>query len=220
MTAGNALRVVVADEHAATRAGVRLSLDSHGFTVVAEASARADAVAATVRERPDLCLLDADLPGGAIAAVADINARAPGTAVVMLGASADDETVLGALRAGAQGYLLKNMDAARLPHALRGVAAGEAALPRTLVTRLIDEVRGSRRRRSSPALERIGAELTSREWDVLELVRLGLPTGAIADRLAISPVTVRRHVSELLRKIGVPSRAAAVELLDGDAVQD
>ena len=220
MTADRELRVVIADGHATTRAGVRLTLDPHGFEIVAEASGRSEAVEATVRERPDLCLLDADLPGGSTTAVAEIASKAPGTAVVMLGASADDDAVLGALRAGADGYLLKNMDAARLPHALRGVVAGEAALPRTLVTRLIEELRGSGRRRHSPALERMGVELTGREWDVIELMRAGLSTGTIADRLAISPVTVRRHVSELLRKLGVPTRAEAVALVDGDSVQD
>ena len=219
MTADAQLRLVIAEEHGATRAGVRLTLEPHGFVVVEEAADRTAAVEAAARERPDLCLLDADLPGGAIAAAAEIAAVAPTTAVVMLGASADDEAVLGALRAGAQGYLLKNMDATRLPHALRGVVAGEAALPRTLVTRLIEEIRSGRRRHSH-ALEQLGVELTGREWDVLELMREDLPTSTIAERLAISPVTVRRHVSELLRKLDVPTRSAAVALINADAVQD
>ena len=219
-SADTVLRVVIADAHPTTAAGIRMSLTGQGFDVVAEASTGAEAVAAALRERPDLCLLDTDMPGGPVGAAAELAAALPDTAVVMLAASADDETLFAALRAGARGYLLKDMDAGRLPHALRGVLDGEAALPRALVTRVIDEFRGRERRRSAPALRELGVELTDREWEVLEMLREELSTNAMAERLAISPVTVRRHVSGLLRKLDAPSREAAARLLDEPSVQD
>jgi DNA-binding NarL/FixJ family response regulator len=217
---GPELRVVIADQHATTRTGLRVALAGHGFVVVAEASTAPEAVQVVVRERPDLCLLDVDMPGGGVAAATRLAAEAPDTAVVMLAAAAEESSLFAALHAGAQGYLLKDMDAGRLPHALRGVLAGEAALPRTLVTRVLDEFRGRRRRRNALALRRLGVELTDREWEVLEMLRDDLATKVMADRLGISPVTVRRHVSGLLHKLDVPTRGAAAQLLDGPSVQD
>jgi DNA-binding NarL/FixJ family response regulator len=213
------LTVVVADAHEATRAGIAMALRGHHFELVAEAESAAATVEAALRERPDFCVIDADLRD-AVSAAAEVASELPDTAVVMLAATVDDDRLFAALRAGAQGYLLKDMDAGRLPHALRGVMAGEAALPRTLVTRLIDELRGQSRRRRSAAIDGRGIVLTAREWDVAEMLRAGLSTRQMADRLAISPVTVRRHVSELLRKLDAPSREALVEMLDETGVQD
>ena len=212
-------RVLLAEEHGTMRAGIRMSLEGRGFVVAAEASTRDEAIAAATRERPDLCLVDADLPGGGVTAAEEIVFRLPGTTVVMLAAAIDDETLFDALAAGAHGYLLKDMDPQRLSHALEGALAGEAALPRAVMTRVLHEFRTRRRRRSTANLERLGVELTEREWEVLALLRQDRSTGEIAERLAISPVTVRRHVSELLRKLDVPSRAAAVALVE-NSVQD
>jgi DNA-binding NarL/FixJ family response regulator len=214
-----ALSVVVADAHAATRAGVAMALGGDQFEVVAEGASAEAVVGLAFRERPDFCLIDADLDG-ALVAVEVIAREMPGTAVVMLAATVDDERLFAALRAGAQGYLLKDMDAGRLPHALRGVTAGEAALPRALVPRLIDELRRRTARRSSTAVDELGVVLTERQWDVLEMLRGGLSTSEIAAQLAISPVTVRRHLSELLRKFDAPDRAAVVRMLDSPPVQD
>ena len=215
----DAHRVLLADEHATMRAGIRMSLEGHGFAVVAEAGSRDEAIAAAARETPELCLLDADLPGGGVDAAEEILTCLPETTVVMLAAAIDDDALFGALAAGAHGYLLKDMDPSRLPHALEGALAGEAAMPRALMARVLSEFRGRRRRRSPANLERLGVQLTEREWDVLELLRRDLSTGAIAERLSVSPVTVRRHVSELLHKLGVSSRADAVALVE-DRVQD
>ena len=214
------LRVVLADAHETTLAGLKLSLAGRGFSIVGEATTAAGALDIALEERPDLCLLDVDIPGDAMEAAARLNSDLPGTGVVMLAAAEDDENLFAALRAGAQGYLLKSMDADRLSHALRGVVAGEAALPRTLVTRLIEEFRSRQQRRNAPVLRELGVELTEREWEVLEMLREDLSTKAMADRLAISPVTVRRHVSALLHKLGVPDREAAARLLDEPTVQD
>jgi DNA-binding NarL/FixJ family response regulator len=208
------LRVLIADDHAPTRLGVRQSLEDGGFEVVAEVSDAAAAVRAAERERPDACVLDVHMPGSGIKAAREIAQQLPEAAVVMLTVSRNDEDLFEALRAGAAGYLLKDTDPARLPHALHGVLAGEAALPRSLVTRLIDEYRGPGRRRRLPLRGRRGVELTSREWQVIELLRDGLSTAQIAERLSLSPVTVRRHVSSLLGKLDAPDRDAAVRMLD------
>jgi DNA-binding NarL/FixJ family response regulator len=155
--------------------------------------------------------VDADLPGGGIDAAAEIVSSLPGTVVVMLGAAADEEQVLAAIRAGARGYLPRDMDPARLPAALRGAVDGEAALPRALMGKVLDELHAHGR--FSTALASLGAQLTRREQEVLELLDRELDTVGIARALEISPVTVRRHVSEVLRKLGVSDRGAALALL-------
>jgi DNA-binding NarL/FixJ family response regulator len=212
------LTVLVADDHAPTRAGVRDALGDDGFTVVAEAAGADAAVELALRERPDVCLLDVHMPGGGIAAAARITENLPESAVVMLTVSRDDEDLFAALRAGAAGYLLKDMDPARLAPALRGVVAGEAAVPRTLVARVVEEFRSSERRPSLPLVRSRGARLTAREWEVLELLRERLTTGEIAHRLGLSAVTVRRHVSSILAKLRVPDRRAMARLLEADGV--
>ena len=209
------ITVLVADDHPPTRAGIRASLENDGFVVCAEVADGAAAVAAAIRERPDLCLLDIHMPGNGISAAKEISARVPETAVVVLTVSRDDEDVFDALRAGASGYLLKDMDAARLPAALKGVLKGEAALPRRLVARLVDEFRERGRKRRVPILAERGPLLTAREWEVLELMQSGLTTAQISERLVISPATVRSHVASILRTLGAPNREAALRLLDG-----
>lgn len=205
-------RVLSAAEHAATRDGIRVVLEDEGFTVCSEVTDARAAIETAVRERPDIALLEVEIPGSGIAAAEAIATQVPETAVVMLTASTADADLFDALRAGAAGYLLKGTDPARLSHALRGVLAGEAAIPRTLVARIIVEF-GERTRRRL-ALARRGIELTPREWEVLEVLREGLTTGRMAERLFVSPVTVRRHVSSLLRKLEAPDRETAVRMLD------
>jgi DNA-binding NarL/FixJ family response regulator len=206
------VRVVIADDHSALRAGIRRSLEAEGFVVCGEASDASSALALAEDQRPDVCLLDVHMPGNGIHAAEQIAARLPDTVVVMLTVSRNDADLFGALRAGAAGYLLKDTDPARLAHAIRGVLLGEAAVPRELVARLIDEFRTGGRRKRLPLTGRRGVELTSREWQVLDLMAGGATTAAMAERMNVSPVTVRRHVSAILRKLDVPDRAAAVEL--------
>lgn len=210
---GGGRRVLIADDHAAARAGVRTALEHGGFVVCAEAASGPEAVQAALRERPEACLLDVHMPGGSgIDAAAEIAERLPGTAIAMLTVSADEEDLFAAIQAGAAGYLLKDVDPARLPFALAGVLAGEAAIPRPLVGRIVAEL-GERRRRRVP-LARGGAELTPREWEILELLHGGASTADVAQRLGVSQVTVRRHVSTVLRKLRVPDRRGAFAVLD------
>lgn len=206
--------VVLADDHPPTRAGVRAALEGRGFRVVAEVGTAREAVERALSERPAVCLLDINMPGNGIAAAAEIVAQLPGTAVVMLTVSRDDSDLFDALRAGASGYLLKDTDPVRLPHALRGVLDGEAALPRMLVARVIDEFRGRGRRRRLAFAKNKGVELTEREWQVLDLLHQRLTTAEIADRIEVTQVTVRTHIASILKKLRVPDREAALRLLD------
>jgi DNA-binding NarL/FixJ family response regulator len=206
-----AVRVLVADDHAPTRAGVRLSLEADGFTVVAECATAKRAVELAREHRPDVCLLDIHMPGNGIGAAAEIADTLPDCVVVMLTYSRDENDLFDALRAGAAGYLLKDMDPDRLGSALRGVLAGEAALPRSLMAKVLDEFRG-RPRRQVLRREQRSADLTSREWQILEMLSDGLSTDEIAERLFVSPSTVRVHVSSILRKLRVTSRDEAVRV--------
>jgi DNA-binding NarL/FixJ family response regulator len=154
------------------------------------------------------------MPGSGIAAAAEISAQVPETAIIMLTVSQADEDLFAALRAGAAGYLLKDTNPARLPLALEGVLRGESAVPRVLVGRLIEEFRGRERRRRIPLVKQPNAKLTSREWEVLELMREGFSTADIADRLYISRVTVRSHIAAILHKLRVPDRRSALKLFE------
>jgi DNA-binding NarL/FixJ family response regulator len=211
-----AVRVVIADDHAPTREDVRIALEEDPrFVVVAEAPDAFGAIEAAVREQPELCLLDVHMPGGGAKATWEISARVPTTKIVMLTVSRDDTDLFAALQAGASGYLLKDMDPARLPHALADVLEGRAALPRVLVARLIAEFRDrSPRRRTVVGGDDPTSRLTSREWQVLDLLRQDLSNSQIARRLSLSPVTVRTHVNSILKKMGAPDRETLLRTLD------
>lgn len=206
--------VLVADDHPPTRAGVRLALENGGFTVCAEVGDAAAAVEAAVRLRPGICLLDIHMPGSGIAAADQIGARVPESVVVMLTVSQEDEDLFDALEAGAIGYLLKDTSPLRLPAALRAVLRGEAAMPPHLVTKVVSEFRQRRRRRRVSLPGRKPVDLTDREREVLAMMRDGLTTAEMAERLFVAPVTIRTHVAAILRKLRVPDRRAAVELLE------
>jgi DNA-binding NarL/FixJ family response regulator len=195
-----------------------MALERDGIEVCAEAPDASQAVEAALRERPDVCLLDVSMPGSGISAASMITSRLPGTVVLMLTVSRDSEDLIESLRRGAAGYLLKDMDPSKLPVAVRGALQGEAAVPRTLNARLIEELRNRPRARRKLAIQPAGrAALTSREWEVLELLCERASTAEIARALYVSPVTIRRHVSNIVEKLGVSSREEAVRLaLDDD----
>lgn len=208
------IRVLVADDHRSARAAVGAILgEESDFEICAEAGDAQGAIDAAVAEQPDVCLLDIDMPGSGIKAAARISESVPGTVIVMLTVSGKDSDLFDSLRAGARGYLLKDTDPETFPSELRAAVKGEGALSGPLLGRVIDQFRTNSRRRLS--LEGRGvASLTSREWQVLELLEEDATTGEIAQQLFVSPVTVRRHVGEILRKLRVPDRAAAIRLLN------
>jgi DNA-binding NarL/FixJ family response regulator len=211
-----AITVVIADDHAPTRDDVRATLEvDPRFSVVAEAEDAFAAIDAAVRTRPALCLLDVRMPGSGIRAAWEISARLPSVKIVMFTVSSDDRDLFAALRAGAAGYLLKDMRPDRLASALADVFDGRAALPRTLVTRLIDEFQDrAARRRTVVDVAPHDARLTSREWQVLGLMRQGKSTSQIAQRLVLSPITIRTHASAIMRKLRAPDRETLLRRLD------
>ncbi len=217
MTDGaRATRVVVADDHVPTRDDIRVALENDGrFEICGEAADAAGAAVAALRERPDICVLDIAMPGGGVAAAWEICARLPQTKVVMLTVSTEDRDLFSALKAGAAGYLLKDLDPAELPRALARVVRGDAALAPELVGRVITEFRDRSAHRRRTAAEGPEAQLTSREWQILNLLRHGLSTSEIARRLVLSPVTVRTHVNSMMRKLRVRDRDELVRQFGG-----
>lgn len=208
------LRVVIADDHDATRAGVRAALEQGGLEVCGEASDARGAVRLALERSVDLCLLDVEMPGGGISAAAEITALRPDMTIVMLTDAPRDSELFVALKAGASGYLAKEMDPTRLPAALRDAHGGSAAIPRRLVSRVVEEFRALSNGGHPKVSGRPHVELSRREWEVLQLLHAGHGTGEIATRLSLSAVTIRRHISSCVRKLEVPDRAAAVRLLD------
>jgi DNA-binding NarL/FixJ family response regulator len=208
------LRVLIADDHAPSRDDVRRALErDERFGTCVLAADAAEAIQAAVCERPDICLLDIRMPGNGLAAAWEIAARLPQAKIVMLTVSDEDADLFAALRAGADGYLLKTMNLRRLPDALDGVHSGEAAIPRALVARVIEYFQGREPRwRQLVADDNFGARLTSREWEVLGLLAQGLSTSGIARRLVLSSSAVRVHIAAVVRKLGVPDRAAAIDI--------
>jgi len=206
---------LLADDHKPTREDIRAALERDPrFRVVASVPDASRAIEAAVSLRPRVCLLDVNMPGGGIAAAWEITARVPTTSVVMLTVLADEEHLFAALRAGASGYLLKDMDRRRIPLALADVLDGEAAMPRQLVARLVREFRDPSPRRRPVGGDGSENRLTAREWEVLELMRDGMSTDEIAGRLFVSPATVRTHIGAIKRKLRVADREAAVRLFE------
>ncbi|WP_457972352.1 response regulator [Arthrobacter sp. D1-17] len=204
----------MADDHARIRAKVREALEAGGWEVCGDGATAGEAIELALRHRPDVVLLDINMPGNGISAAQEISRTLPETAVVMLTQSADDEDLFDSLRAGASGYLLKTTDPAVLADVLRGVLSGEAAMSPALVTRILQEFKAPARRILSwkPAAV---AKLSPREWEVMELLATGLGTEDVANKLFVSPTTVRVHVSTVLRKLRVKDRESAFRALKG-----
>jgi DNA-binding NarL/FixJ family response regulator len=206
--------VLIADDHAPTRDDVRRVLDSDPrFEVRATVADAAGAVKAAVAGRPDICLLDVRMPGSGLAAAWEIAARLPQTKIVMLTVSDEDTDIFAALRAGAAGYLPKTMNFARLPDALYGVLSGEAAMPRKLVAHVLETFHAHEPHWRQPVVG-TGPEqrLTSREWEILELLAHDRSTAEIARNLVLSQSAVRVHIASIVHKLEVPNRHAAARL--------
>ena len=209
------IRVIIADDQAMVRTGFGMIIGAQpDMEVAGEAADGVEAVALARRVKPDVALLDIRMPGGGAAAAWEITARLPATRAVMLTVSRSDEDLFAALRAGASGYLLKDMPFESIADELAGVLEGRVAMPPELVARLVEEFRDSAPRRRALLGQGAGAQLTSREWQVLDFLRQGLATNEIARRLFVSPATVRSHVAAVLRKLRVPDRDAAIALFE------
>ena len=207
-------RILLVDDHPLTRAALSGLLTQHGFEVVGEAEDGQVAVEKAAELAPDLILLDLSMPGmDGLTALPQLRDAAPSCEVVVLTASGTEENLLGAIRGGAAGYLLKSEPPERIVGFLRGVANGEAALSGAVARRLLDQVREGGGRTVVP--ESVAQALTARELEVLLLLDRHLGTEEIAQRLFISEHTVRSHVKSLLAKLGVSSRREALEKLAG-----
>ena len=207
--------VLIAAERLPTRVGLRLALEPEARCT--EATDADSAVDAAVRERPDVCLLGLDASGQGLRAANEIASRVPSAAVILLTNRLDEEEFMAAVRAGASGYLTNTLDPARLPYVVQSAMRGEPAVPRKFVSRLLDELR-TREHRRSVVLEGMGrVALTAREWDVVELLLRSATTAEIAEELGVAPVTVRRHLGSVERKLGVSTRAEVVDLLSASA---
>src|ERR671925_1158933 len=205
--------VLIVDDHPLTREALGALLAQHGFSVVGQAAGGEEAIGLARRLQPKLVLLDLSMPGlPGLEALPRLRDAAPGCEVVVLTASGTEENLLGAIRGGAAGYLLKSEPPERIVGFLRGVANGEAALSGAVARRLLEQVRAGGGR-GSGVPDSIAAVLSARELEVLLLLDEHLGTDEIAKRLFISDHTVRSHVKSLLRKLGVSSRREALEHL-------
>lgn len=201
------MRLVIADDHALFRDGLRALLEARGHEVVAEAADGDEAVRATLEHRPDIVLMDLKMPGtDGLQALRTLSAEAPEVPVVILTAIEDDDALAQGVRYGARGYVLKNLQAERLVGMLEGVRRGEPALSPSVARRLLASVTNDR-----PARSAAGGRLTARETEIVELMAAGLTSNRqLAERLEISENTVKFHMRNILHKLQLSSRAQVV----------
>lgn len=201
------IRILIADDHPVFRFGLRALLETEpGYAVVGEARTGEEAVALITSLQPDVVLMDINMPGlNGIVATRRIAAERPETAILII-TMFDDDTVFAAMRAGARRYLIKGAEGEETLRAIRAVAGGEAIFSLKAAERLIKFFAAAPRDAVAPAFP----ELTPRELEILSLVAQGLTNAAIADRLVLSPKTVRNQVSTILSKLQVADRAQAI----------
>jgi len=203
------IRVVIGDDDPLARRLLAEALQRGGIAVVADATTGAELLELTRFDHPDLVIVGASTAGADSVGVTRAIATAePHTGVVVLAAEPDDAVGLQALRAGAAGYISKEFAPDTLPQIVRGVIDGEAAISRRLSMALVDSYRRSPR--IGAGLRPVRSTLTDREWEVLDLLASGESTDAIARRLVLSTETVRSHLKNLYRKLGVRSRSEAI----------
>jgi DNA-binding NarL/FixJ family response regulator len=203
------ITIAIADDQPLVRSGLRMILEGEpDMTIVAEASDGVEAVALVTTARPDVLLLDVQMPGGdGLDAMAELARTGTATKVLMLTTFDLDEYVYRAMRAGASGFLLKDMPGEDIVTAVRQAARGaDALLAPALTRRLVDRFAGGRPRSGARALDR----LTARELDVLRLVARGLSNAEIAAELFIGETTVKTHVARILMKLDLRDRVQAV----------
>jgi len=198
------IRVLLVDDHAVVREGLRAFLElQDGIEVAGEASDGQEGVAAAERLRPDVVLMDLVMPRlDGVGAMRELRRRLPGVRVIVLTSFTDDQKLLPAVQAGAAGYLLKNAQPQELARAVRAAHAGEAVIDPQVAARLLDSV-------ARPAGDTPEDPLTRREHEVLELIAHGLSNKRIARELGIAEKTVKTHVGHVLAKLGVTDRTQA-----------
>jgi len=206
-----ALRVMLVDDHALVRSAVSQAISAPDVVLVAEAATAEDAFALALAVRPDIMLLDIDLPGmNGLQMLEELSPRLPDTKIVMLTVSDSERDMLEALARGAAGYLTKDLSPEALLRALRGTGRGELAMSRRFSARAMRHfVDAARRGRT--ATGGIVAGLSPRENDVLRMLADGLTDKEIATALIISPRTVETHVSNILHKLDVRKRSEAAQ---------
>lgn len=201
------IRILLADDHPLFREGVVHSLgEDSGFEIVGEASSGEEAVAAAGSLRPDMVLLDVNMPGiGGIAAAARIAEILPDVRIMMLTVAEDQESLMSALKSGAHGYVLKGVSARELREILRSVAGGEAYVTPALAADILAEF-------SRPRMPDSISSLTAREASVLELLSEGLTNRQIGEHLHLAEKTVKHHMTSILQKLHVRTRTEAAVL--------
>jgi two-component system, NarL family, response regulator LiaR len=209
------LRAVIADDDPFARRVVKDVLERAGVIVVAEARDGRQAVELTLHHLPDVVVMDVVMPGfDGIMATRQIRRQLPEQLVIVLTGvgSDDDELGLLALRAGAGGFLSKDLELEALPRALEALRQGQAAISRTLTLSLIERLRETPS--GSSGMRPVKSPLTAREWEVIDLLKESKTTDQIADELMLSPETIRSHVKNILRKLKVRSRQEAIAMAD------
>lgn len=201
------VRILIADDHAVVRAGLKSLLESRdNFRVVAEAGTGEEAVSRAQEYHPDVAVLDIRMPGlSGIEACRQIVEKVEGCRVVMLTSYAEDELLLAAIDAGASGYVLKRIGSSELLKAVERVSQGEGTLDPTMTQTVFERVREANKAEDASAF----ADLTQQELAVLALVAQGLTNRQIAVKLFLGEGTVRNYVSSVLSKINVSNRAEA-----------
>jgi DNA-binding NarL/FixJ family response regulator len=204
-------RVIVADRSPLVRLAVRVALSRSGIEVVAEAGDAPAVLKAVSVHSPDAMLFDAELDLD-MTVLAQIHSAAPDCALVVLAPDDSESSAMAAVRAGACGYLPKSTPPERLPAVIHGVLAGEAAIPRRLVRKLLVQVNARHAGLPAAALSPDAEPLTSREWEVIDMLSKGLSDRHVSERLGVSDVTVRRHAASAARKLRASRREDAVAI--------
>ena len=215
---GRPIRVLIADGDDLARNALRAALENGRLSVIGQAADSAQAASLAKRCEPDVVIVDGGLPpDGGVAAMDDLAVAVPAARTIILGGADDEDAGLHALSHGAAGYLPRGIALESLAHAVEGVMQGEAAISRAMAGRLATRVRELSE--GLTGMRPIRSPLTTREWEVLDLLRSGASTSKIADELVLSPDTVHSHVQHIMRKLDAHTRAEAVELAEQVRIQ-
>jgi DNA-binding NarL/FixJ family response regulator len=204
------VQVVVVDNDTIVRRAIMATLSAGGVDVVANTALARDGIRHAIELAPEVVIVDPELPDmSGLDYVRAVHRSAPRVAILLLSSVDDDEFAIRALRDGVNGFLSKSFSLEALPRIVRSMAAGEAVITRVLTMRLIERLRQPE---TGAGLRPVRSSLSSREWEVLDLICAGTDTRAIAANLGLSVETVRSHVKRILRKLGAHSREEATQI--------